>query len=72
LRITIIPKFQSTFLDPTIIDVEEDQDLINYELPKELIGRIRTNSATLTKKEAEAEATSSQPVNAYLVLKKEN
>ena len=71
MKITIIPKYNSTFLDPLEIEVERDS-IVNYELPLELIGRIQSREDNISIEKARAIAKSNGTVNAYLVIKEVN
>lgn len=61
MKIAILPKFQSTFLEPETFELTEEQDVFNYQLPEEFIKLIRMSSGKL-------DVTS---VNTYLIITKE-
>lgn len=72
MKISIIPKFRSSFLNATEYELQEGENLINYELPKELIDKIRNPPKIINGDKAYDSPDWVNTYNVYLIIKKEN
>lgn len=71
MKISIVPKFRSTTFTAQQFELGDDEELINYELPKELIDAIRKPPKAIVKGEENTVPDWVNTYNVYLIIKKE-
>jgi len=72
MKLSVIPKFRSVFFDATEYDLQEGEQVTDYELPKELVDSIRNPPKVVKEGKSYNVPDWANTYNVYLIIKKED